>query len=167
MKLIKSEIKFPIFNENEDIRSILEYHSLGQIWILNGENSKSKIFSKIFKFSVDTLNIKLDTKFNIKGKKLLGNKYDFEFYEKSRFYGINLFLKIIIDKIFSIFFLFLASPLLLISIIAIYVEDGFPIFFTQNRTGWDGRRFKIYKLRSLKKSSFDRTMQVTKEDKDF
>ena len=164
IKLAKSEIKFPIFNENEDIRSILEYHSLGQIWILNGENGKSKIFSKIFKFSVDTLNIKLDTKFNIKGKKLLGNKYDFEFYEKSRFYGINLFLKIIIDKIFSIFFLFLASPLLLISIIAIYVEDGFPIFFTQNRTGWDGRRFKIYKLRSLKKSSFDRTKQVTRGD---
>ena len=36
LKLLKSEIKFPIFNENEDIRSILEYHSLGQIWILNG-----------------------------------------------------------------------------------------------------------------------------------
>ena len=37
LKLIKSEIKFPIFNDNDDIRSILEYHSLGQIWILNGK----------------------------------------------------------------------------------------------------------------------------------
>ena len=47
---------------------------------------------------------------------------------------------------------------------AIYLEDGFPILFTQNRTGWDGRRFKIYKLRSLKKISFDKTKQVTKDD---
>ena len=164
-KLAKSEIKFPIFNENDDIRSILEYHSLGQIWILNGNKTKKNILSKIFKFSVDTLNIKLEKTFNVQGKKLLANKYDFEFYEKSRFYGVNLFLKIIIDKILSIFFLILTSPFLLLSILAIYIEDGFPLLFTQNRTGWDGRRFKIYKLRSLKKTSFDKTMQVTKGDK--
>ena len=165
-KIIKSEIKFPIFNKDEDIRSILEYHSLGQIWILNGDTkNNSNVLSKIFKFSVDTLNVKLENIPNLKGKKLLANKYDFEFYEKSRFYGVNLFLKILIDKILSIFFLILASPLLLISIISIYIEDGFPLLFTQNRTGWDGRRFKIYKLRSLKKTSFDRTMQVTKDDK--
>ena len=45
LKLIKSEIKFPIFNLNEDIRSILEYHSLGQIWILNG-GKKNLILSQ-------------------------------------------------------------------------------------------------------------------------
>ena len=165
LKLLRSEIKFPIFKETDDIRSILEYHSLGQIWIINGDENKKRILSKIFRYSVDTLNIKLNKSFNIKGKKLLANKYDYEFYEKSRFYGVNLFMKMIFDKILSIIFLFLASPILLISIIGIYIEDGFPLFFTQNRTGWDGRRFKIYKLRSLKKSSFDRTMQVTKEDK--
>ena len=165
LKLLRSEIKFPIFNINEDIRSILEYHSLGQIWILNGEAITSDLFSKIFKYSVDTLNIKLEEVPNIKGKKLLANKYDFEFYEMSRFYGVNLFLKILIDKFFSLIFLLIASPILIFSAIAIYIEDGFPILFTQNRTGWDGRRFKIYKLRSLKKVNFDKTLQVTKDDK--
>ena len=165
IKLVKSEIKFPIFNLNDDIRSILEYHSLGQIWILNGDKTKSIYLTKIFKFSVDTLNIKLEEIPNIMGKELLANKYDFEFYEMSRFYGVNLFLKILIDKFFSLFFLLIASPLLIFSAFAIYFEDGFPILFTQNRTGWDGRRFKIYKLRSLKKVSFDKTLQVTKDDK--
>ena len=165
LKLLRSEIKFPIFNENEDIRSILEYHSLGQIWILNGGKNKSDLLSKIFKYSVDTLNIKLEESPNIKGKKLIANKYDFEFYEMSRFYGVNLFLKILIDKFFSLIFLIIASPVLIISALAIYIEDGFPILFKQNRTGWDGRRFKIYKLRSLKKVNFDKTLQVTKDDK--
>ena len=165
LKLIKSEIKFPIFNVNEDIRSILEYHSLGQIWILDGDKDKSNVLSKIFKYSVDTLNIKLEEVPNIKGKKLLANKYDFEFYEMSRFYGVNLFLKILIDKFFSLIFLIIASPILIFSAVAIYIEDGYPILFTQNRTGWDGRRFKIYKLRTLKKESFDKTVQVAKNDK--
>ena len=166
IKLIKSEFKFPIFNEDEDIRSILEYHSLGQIWIINGDKkNKSNILSKIFKFSVDTLNIKLENVPNLKGKKLLADKYDYEFYEWSRFYGVNLFLKILIDKFLSIFFIILASPILIFSVLAIYFEDGLPILFTQNRTGWDGRRFKIYKLRSLKKIQFDKTMQVTLGDK--
>tara|TARA_B100000963_G_C22567308_1_gene644374 strand:+ start:502 stop:1455 length:954 start_codon:yes stop_codon:yes gene_type:complete len=166
IKFVKSEFKFPIFRENEDMRAILEYHSLGQIWILNGDDrGKKNILPKIFKFSVDTLNINLNKTNNLHGKRLLANKYDFEFYEKSRFYGINLFLKILIDKVLSLIFLILASPILISSFILIYLEDGFPIFFTQNRTGWDGRRFKIYKLRSLKKISFDKTMQVSKDDK--
>ena len=101
---------------------------------------------------------------NLKGDQLLGNKYKYEFFEYSRFYGISLFIKILIDKIFSILFLIISGPILLISGVAIYLEDGFPVLFTQNRTGWDGRRFKIYKLRSLKKTSFDKTKQVVKDD---
>ena len=165
IKYIRSELKFPIFNEDEDIRSILEYHSLGQIWIINGKDKKKdKAFNKIIQFSVDTININLEDTINLKGKKLLANKFEYEFFEYSRFYGVNLFIKILIDKIFSIIFLIISLPILLISCIAIYLEDGFPILFTQNRTGWDGRRFKIYKFRSLKKTSFDRTLQVTKND---
>ena len=164
-KYIKSELKIPIFNDDEDIRSILEYHSLGQIWILNAnDKNKEKAFNKIIQFSVDTLNVNLEDNINLKGDQLLGNKYKYEFFEFSRFYGVNLFIKILIDKVFSIVFLIISSPILLFSCIAIYLEDGFPIFFTQNRTGWDGRRFKIYKLRSLKKINFDKTKQVTKDD---
>ena len=165
-KFLKSEIKFPVFGENDDIRSILEYHSLGQIWILNGnKNDKIKIFEKIIKYSVDTLNINLEKIFDLKGEELLANKYKYEFYEWSKFFGINLFLKIVIDKFLSVLFLIIASPILIICSILIYLEDGFPVLFTQNRTGWDGRRFKIYKLRSLKKTQFDKTQQVLKDDK--
>jgi len=164
-KLIKNEIKFPIFNKRDDLRSVLEYHSLGQIWILNGNKNKLEFLERILKYSVDTLNINLEEVPNIKGKKLLANKYDFEYYEMSRFYGVNLFLKILIDKLLSLIFLLIALPILFLSALLIYIEDGFPILFTQNRTGWDGRRFKIYKLRSLSKTNFDRTKQVTTDDK--
>jgi len=46
----------------------------------------------------------------------------------------------------------------------IIFEDGFPFIFSQTRTGWDGRKFKIYKLRTLKKDKFDKTKQVLHND---
>ena len=165
IKIIKSEIKIPVFNKNEDIRSILEYHSLGQIWMLNGnEKKKEDIFSNILRYSVDTLNVNLSTSKIKKEGDLLAKKFDYEYYELSRFHGVPLFIKILIDKFFSIIFLTFSLPILIFFSLAIYLEDGLPILFTQNRTGWDGRRFKIFKLRSLFNKKYDPINQVTKDD---
>ncbi len=165
-KLLKNEIRIPIFKKTEDIRSILEYHELGQIWILKSKKiNPDKLIENIIKFSVDILVIDLETTSNLNSQELLNGKFEFKKYEVSRFHGISLLIKIFLDKLLSLIFLILASPVLLVSSIFIYIEDGFPILFTQNRTGWDGRRFKIYKLRTLKKGSFDKTVQVTFEDK--
>ena len=165
----RHEINIPIFTQDSDIRSILEYHALGQIWILDNSDSDPDFIDYylkfVIRFSVDILIINLITKTKKLSTNLMNNKYEYKNYEISKFHGSNLFIKIIIDKIFSIFFLLLLSPIIILSIIFIYLEDGFPIFFTQDRTGWDGRRFKIYKLRSLKKHKFDKTIQVSDTDK--
>ena len=165
-KIIKNEIKIPIFNKNEDIRSILEYHELGQIWVLKSKNTNpEKLIENIIKFSVDILIVDLTTSSNLNSEELLNGKFEFKKYEVSRFHGVNLIVKILIDKILSLIFLIIAFPILFLSAVFIFIEDGFPILFTQNRTGWDGRRFKIFKLRTLKKGSFDKTIQVTFDDK--
>jgi len=161
---LRSEIRIPIFKTTEDIRSLLEYHSLGQIWIIDDNNiNKNEIIKIVIKFSVDILIINISKKYN--DNNLINGKYHFDNYEISRFHGSNFLIKIFLDKIFSLLFLTILSPLLLISIIIIYLEDGSPILFTQDRTGWDGRRFKIYKLRSLKKISFNKAQQVVVDDK--
>ena len=164
--LIRSEIKIPVFDQDEDIRSILEYHELGQIWVLEKNVSDTeKLISNIIKFSVDILIVDLVTKKNILSQNLLYDKFEFRKYEISKFYGPNLLLKILLDKFFASIFLMIAFPILFISGILIYLEDGYPILFTQDRTGWDGRRFEIFKLRTLNKKKFDKTTQVTVDDK--
>ena len=116
LKFVKSEIKFPVFNENDDIRSILEYHSLGQYgYLMEIRMINKKFLKKVIKYSVDTLNINLEKVFDLKGEMLLANKYKYDFYEWSRFFGISLFLKIIMDKFLSVLFLILASPILIFS----------------------------------------------------
>ncbi len=163
---IRNEIRIPIFKKNEDIRSILEYHELGQVWILESDKSKTeKLISNIIKFSVDILIVNLNESTNFNSEELLYGKFQFKKYEISRFHGLNFFIKILLDKILSILFLIIASPILIIASVFIFLEDGFPILFTQDRTGWDGRRFKIFKLRTLKKGKFDKTVQVTYGDK--
>ena len=164
---IRNEIKIPIFDLNQDVRSILEYHFLGQVWILDNAYDKKIIdfmIEHVIRFSVDILIIKIDKQSNKQLKYLVNNKYEYINYEISKFHGVNFLIKIILDKIFSIFFIIIFFPIILICIAIIYLEDGFPLFFVQDRTGWDGRRFKIYKLRTLKKTLFDKTKQVTKND---
>jgi len=161
---LRNEIKIPIFNTQDDVRSILEYHALGQIWILDNQSKNlQEMISYVIKFSVDLLIVDISKKLKF-NKSLINNVYKFSTFEVSKFYGVNLFIKILMDKILSIFFLIILSPILLISIISIFIEDGFPIIFMQDRTGWDGRRFKIYKLRSLKNIKFNKVNQVQKED---
>ena len=164
IKKIRSEIRIPIFNIDEDVRSLLEYHSLGQIWILNDDKINiDKTLKIILKYSVDIIILYLSKEEN--NKNFINSKYNFKNYEISRFHGAKLFYKLVLDKVFSLIFLLILSPAMLLSMILIYLEDGFPIFFSQDRTGWDGRRFKVYKIRSLKNIQFKKTDQVISGDK--
>ena len=158
------EFKIPCFFKFDDFRSILEYHSLGQVWILDNTVTDINFYLTHFlKYSVDLLIVDVKNKPILGSENLINGKHQFKEYEISRFHGFKLFIKIMLDKIFSLFFLILLSPVIIIALLFIYLEDGFPLFFTQDRTGWDGRRFKIYKIRSLKNVS-DTKIQVIRGD---
>jgi O-antigen biosynthesis protein WbqP len=58
-----------------------------------------------------------------------------------------------LNKIFAIFLLLILLPLFLIVAISIFIEDGFPVFFTQKRVGINYTFFNIYKFRSMKKNT--------------
>jgi O-antigen biosynthesis protein WbqP len=58
-----------------------------------------------------------------------------------------------INKIISFSILVILSPLLLILSFFIFLEDGFPILFSQKRVGINYTFFQIYKFRSMKKNT--------------
>ena len=43
----------------------------------------------------------------------------------------------------------LILPLLIVVVVLVYLDSGSPIFFSQTRTGLGGRRFKMYKFRTM------------------
>jgi O-antigen biosynthesis protein WbqP len=57
------------------------------------------------------------------------------------------------NKILALILLLILLPLFLLVAIAIFVEDGMPIFFTQKRVGINYTFFNIYKFRSMKKNT--------------
>ncbi len=57
------------------------------------------------------------------------------------------------DVILSLIALIVLSPVFLITAIAIKLEDGNPVIFTQERSGLNGTVFKMYKFRSMVKNA--------------
>ncbi len=58
--------------------------------------------------------------------------------------------KRILDIIIAVLALVILSPVMLVTAIAIYFEDGRPIIFKQTRVGKDGKKFTVYKFRSMR-----------------
>jgi len=54
------------------------------------------------------------------------------------------------DYTFAVSFLVFASPLIVLLSIIIFLTGGWPVIYSQKRTGLNGQLFNIYKLRSLK-----------------
>ena len=157
----------PIFTFDDDLEKIIRYHVIGQVWIISSFKTFSlidKIIDGFLQFAVDCRLIAFESKYDY--VKEIGKSESLDFYDISfsKFYGSNLLLKTILDKFLSIIILILISPILLICSLFIVLEDGFPILFSQKRTGWDAREFYMYKLRSLYKDNLNPEKQVAAGD---
>lgn len=61
----------------------------------------------------------------------------------------RLFLKRLIDIVFSLIAIIILSPIYLIIAIVVRIQMGSPILFSQDRIGKDEKVFKLYKFRSM------------------
>ena len=58
-----------------------------------------------------------------------------------------------LSRLFALSLLIVLSPIFLLVSLAILIEDGLPVFFTQKRVGINYTFFNIYKFRSMKKNT--------------
>ena len=58
-----------------------------------------------------------------------------------------------ISRFFALSLLVIFFPIFILVYLAILIEDGFPVFFTQKRVGINYSFFNIYKFRSMKKNT--------------
>jgi sugar transferase (PEP-CTERM system associated) len=57
------------------------------------------------------------------------------------------------DITVSLVLITLTLPLLLLAMIAVMIDSGLPIFYSQERVGQGGRRFNIHKLRTMRRDA--------------
>lgn len=84
---------------------------------------------------------------------------------EQRFYWYRGF-KRLFDLLFSSVSLVILSPLMLIIALAIKVTSGYPVLFRQERIGLYGRRFILYKFRTMDKESEQLTGPVWAKEGD-
>jgi putative colanic acid biosynthesis UDP-glucose lipid carrier transferase len=63
--------------------------------------------------------------------------------------GMNRVVKAIEDRIIAAGILLLIAPLFLLIALLVKVSSRGPVFFKQQRLGWDGRIIKVYKFRTM------------------
>ena len=65
----------------------------------------------------------------------------------------NRFIKYILDFLMVCIAIIFLSPLMIITSLVIFIEDGWPIIFVHSRIGRSGKMFSMYKFRSMKKQT--------------
>lgn len=84
---------------------------------------------------------------------------------ESPFYGADGLMKQLFDVVFSIFAIIAISPVLLGVALAVKLSSPGPVLFVQKRYGLNGKRFRVFKFRSMKVDAPDADKrQATKDD---
>ena len=117
--------------------------------------------------SFDQKNIQLLFELNNRGIKLMNpsnwcerylNRYPSELVKVSETiegkfsyseFSLKARIKRIFESIISLIILIISSPLILIAAFLIKLEDGGPVFYSQIRNGFQGKEFKMIKLRTM------------------
>ena len=157
-KTVRSEV--PVYNNFDELPEFVEHNNIQEIWIalpLTAEKHIEAIAEKMLqttatvRFVPDTFGLRLTQHrvTEIHGMPMLD-------LSTSQMVGLNRAIKAGLDYSITILILFIIGPLLMLPIaIAIKVASDGPVLFKQKRSGWDGRKFTVYKFR---------TMFVHKED---
>lgn len=89
------------------------------------------------------------------------NEYVKEYYDILSYKKINLVIKRIFDIIASLILLIILSPIMLILAIAIKVDSKGPVFYRQERITKYGKKFKIFKFRTMEQDADKKGALVT------
>ena len=88
----------------------------------------------------------------------------FTTYEVPLEYPMHKFLKRLFDLVMSLIVLIVGIPLLPIVALIIKIQSPGPVFFRQERTGYNGRNFLCYKFRSMHVNKEADKLQATEND---
>lgn len=84
----------------------------------------------------------------------------------SRIVGFNRMVKEVVDRVIAGVVVLLGAPVYLLIALLVKLSSPGPVFFRQQRHGWDGRLVTIYKFRTMRvhETPKDRPDQVGRKD---
>ncbi|MBT3046028.1 MAG: undecaprenyl-phosphate glucose phosphotransferase [Candidatus Thiodiazotropha sp.] len=160
----------PILGNLEDIKRLIKVHDIQTIYIAVSLDS-SPMIQKIY-FDLLNENVNIHWAPNIFALNLINHSVKelagipILTLSETPLIGSHLLIKAIEDRVLAFLILILVSPIMLVTAILIKFESPGPAFFRQERTGWDGKNFRIWKFRSMKLHTEEHGVvkQATRDD---
>ena len=154
IKETKSDINLSIIPDQGDLNQI-NLTTIKGIVISDfneiNKNNLDVIFNlKLKGLKVESLLNWFENEFHRIPTNIIDNKYQLIEKLKSIEDNYQIRTKRLGDLVASLFLLLITAPVFLIISILIFIEDRGPLFYSQTRTGLNGKRIKIIKFRSMK-----------------
>ena len=149
-----NDSEIPVLGGIDDVLRLVDDHGIRVVYIAVPLDS-SPIIEKLYLRLIDR-NIDVHWTPNIFGMNLVNYRVKelsglpIITLSESPMMGINLVLKAMEDRVLATLGLVMISPVLLVVAIAIKLDSPGPVFFRQERTGWDGQNFRIWKFRTMR-----------------
>lgn len=167
------DIKVPILGNLENIIDVIRNNQVKTVYIavsLENSHMVENIYLKVVNENVDihwSPNIFSMDLINHSVKELAG--IPLLTLSESPLIGNYRLLKAIEDRFIALISVILLSPLMTVVAILIKFDSPGPVIFRQNRTGWDGEVFSIWKFRSMRIDQVvsDAVEQATVDDERF
>ncbi len=144
----------PIIGSDADLKDVIEKHNVRRVYMALPLSETHKIES--LQNSLEHLNVDIVWAPDIYSLKLLNHSVR----EVSGIPLINLnetplrnggpaFIKSFMDKSIAVMAILALSPILITIALLVKLTSKGPIIFKQVRDGWDGKKFHVYKFRSM------------------
>jgi len=146
------DLSLPRLGDLEDLAAIVTKDAIDEVWIaFPGESLVERAQYQLRHLPV-SIRLVIDC-FDFKQSKFLSLNtvagiptLDFSV---SPLHGVNRYIKEVMDRFFALILLVLISPLLLIIAIGVKLSSPGPVFYRQERVGWNNRSFTMMKFRSM------------------
>lgn len=147
----KDELK--LFSEDDNLREILDKGTIDEVFYCKSKIAEDEIDELVHLCSeigvVLRLKSTVNSNYSSMSKFVLFNDEPFFVFRNIPENYLALKLKRLFDLGFSIGVLIALSPVYCMIAIAIKMDDGGPVFFSQERVGLNGRRFSCLKFRTM------------------
>jgi len=147
-----ADVSLPRLGNLQDLTAIVTQESIDEVWIaFPGESLAERAQHELRHLPV-SIRLVIDC-FAFKQSKFLSLNtvagiptLDFSV---SPLHGVNRYIKEIEDRLLAFILLVLISPLMLLIALGVKLSSKGPVFYRQERVGWNNRSFTILKFRSM------------------
>lgn len=142
-----------ILGNLDDLPTYLERGGIDQVWIALALKEEDQVRQILHNLRHSTVDIKFVP--DIFGLRLINHSVTEVAglpvlnLSSSPMRGTNRLVKAIEDKLLASLILLFISPLLLLLVIGVKLSSPGPVFYRQERVGWNGRAFMMLKFRSM------------------